>query len=99
MLIVDAQVHIWSSGTPMAPHRQVSSYGADELLQGMGNAGVDAALIHPPSWDPRSHEIAIEAARTHPDQFAILGYLPPDQAQSRALIDHWKSQPGVLGLR
>ncbi|HEX3990202.1 MAG TPA: hypothetical protein VHX39_03395, partial [Acetobacteraceae bacterium] len=97
MLIVDAQVHIWSSGTPMAPHLQVSHYGADELLREMANAGVDAALIHPPSWDPRSHEIAVEAARAHPDRFAILGYLPPDQVQSHTLISSWKSQPGVLG--
>jgi predicted TIM-barrel fold metal-dependent hydrolase len=99
MLIVDAQVHIWSSGTPMAPHLQVSHYGADELLREMANAGVDAALIHPPSWDPRSHELAVDAARVHPNQFAILGYLPPDQARSRDLIDGWKSQLGVLGLR
>jgi predicted TIM-barrel fold metal-dependent hydrolase len=99
MLIVDAQVHIWASGTPMAPHRQVSHYGADELLRDMKSAGVDAALIHPPSWDPGSHEFAVQAARAHPDQFAILGYLPPDQASSRELIKGWKSQPGVLGLR
>ena len=99
MQIVDAQVHIWSSGTPMAPHLQVSHYGADELLREMANAGVDAALIHPPSWDPRSHGFAVEAVRAHPNQFAILGYLPPDQARSRALMDSWKSQPGALRLR
>ena len=49
MQIVDAQVHIWSSGTPLAPHRQVSHYGKDELLREMAEAGVDAAVIHPPS--------------------------------------------------
>lgn len=99
MQVVNAQVHIWSSGTPMAPHLQVSHYGADELLREMANAGVDAALIHSPSWDSRSHEIAVEAARAHPNRFAVLGYLPPDLVQSRALIDSWKRQPGVLGLR
>jgi predicted TIM-barrel fold metal-dependent hydrolase len=99
MQIIDAQVHIWSSGTPMAPHLQVSRYGADRLLREMADAGVDAALIHPPSWDPRSHEVAVEAARAHPNRFAILGYLPPDQPQSRTLLDGWKTQPGVLGLR
>ncbi len=99
MEIVDAQVHLWSSGTPMPPHIQVSQYGADEMLREMANAGVDAALIHPPSWDPRSHEIAVEAARAHPNTFAILGYLAPDQAESRSAIDRWKDQPGVRGLR
>jgi predicted TIM-barrel fold metal-dependent hydrolase len=99
MLIVDAQVHIWSSGTPMGAHRQVSNYGADQLLREMEQAGVDAAIIHPPSWDPRSHQIAVEAARAHPDKFAILGYLPPDQAASQTAINTWKSEPGVTGLR
>ena len=99
MLIVDAQVHIWSGGTPLGAHRQVSNYSADELLREMDEAGVDAALIHPPGWDPHSHEVAVEAARAHPDRFAILGYLPLDRAESRTAIDSWTNQPGVLGLR
>jgi predicted TIM-barrel fold metal-dependent hydrolase len=100
MLIVDAQVHIWSGGTPMQPHRQVSCYGADELLREMTQAGVDAAIIHPPSWDPRSNEVAVEAARAHPDRFAILGHVPLDQPESsRTLLGTWKTSPGMVGLR
>ena len=99
MQIVDAQVHIWSSGTPLPPHRQVSNYGKDELLREMAEAGVDAAVIHPPSWDPRSNEVAVEAARAHPAQFAILGFVPLDRPESRALVDTWKNRPGMLGLR
>ena len=64
MRIVDAQVHIWSSGTPSGHHRQVSSFSAEEMLAEMDVAGVDAAVIHPPiSWDPQSNDQAIEAAR------------------------------------
>jgi predicted TIM-barrel fold metal-dependent hydrolase len=99
MQIVDAQVHIWSSGTPIAHHRQVFVYDKDELLRDMREAGVDAAVLHPPSWDPNSNEVAIEAARRHPDKFAILGHFPLDKAENRKLIDTWKSQPGMLGLR
>ena len=83
----------------MAPHSQVSNFGADELLRQMAAAGVDAALIHPPSWDPRSHEVAVEAARADPHKFAILGYLPPNEPDSRERINRWKNDPGVLGLR
>ena len=83
----------------MAPHLQVSNFGADELLRQMAAAGVDAALIHPPSWDPRSHEVAVEAARADPHKFAILGYLPPNEPDSRERINRWKNDPGVLGLR
>jgi len=54
MLIVDAQVHIWSAGPPTNPsHRQVSSYTAEECIRDMDAAGVDACILHPPGWDPR----------------------------------------------
>jgi len=101
MLIVDAQVHIWSSGKPTNPHhRQVPVYSKDDVLKEMAAAGVDAAIIHPPaSWDPHSNELAVEAARQHPDRFAILGNFPLERPESRALIDGWTSRPGMLGLR
>jgi predicted TIM-barrel fold metal-dependent hydrolase len=100
MLVVDAQVHIWGSGPPTNPaHRQVTVLSKDELLKEMDEAGVDAALIHPPGWDPNSNELAVEAARQHPNRLAILGNFPLDQPESRTLIDGWKSRPGMLGLR
>ena len=101
MIIVDAQVHIWSGGKPKnANHRQVESFTADELLKEMDAGGVDAALIHPPtSWDPNANETAVEAARRHPNRLAILGNFPLDKPESRALIDGWKQRPGMLGLR
>jgi predicted TIM-barrel fold metal-dependent hydrolase len=100
-MIVDAQVHIWSGGKPANPnHRQVASFTKDELLKEMDEAGVDAAIIHPPtSWDPNANELAVEAARQHPDRFAILGNFPLDRPESRALIGGWKSRPGMVGLR
>ena len=76
MRIIDAQVHIWSSGTPIEPHRAVSVFTKDELLAEMAAAGVDGAVIHPPSWDPNSNAVAIDAARAHPEKFAILGHFP-----------------------
>ena len=101
MLIVDAQVHIWSGHKPTnATHRQVETFSKDDLLREMDEAGVDAAVIHPPaSWDPDSNELAVEAARQHPARLAILGNFPLDKPESRALIDGWKQRPGMLGLR
>src|SRR2546427_12593102 len=101
MRIVDAQVHIWSGAKPANPnHRQVASFTKDDLLKEMDAAGVDAALVHPPtSWDPNANELAMEAARQHPDKFAILGNFPLDKPESRALVDTWKQRPGMLGLR
>jgi len=101
MKIVDAQVHIWSGGKPgNLRHRQIPAFTKDDLLKEMAVAGVDAAVIHPPtSWDPNANALAIEAARAHPDRFAILGNFPLDKPESRGLIDGWKKQPGMLGLR
>jgi hypothetical protein len=48
MKIVDAQIHIWSSGTPVADHRQISLCSTMECLEEMDAGGVDAALSHSP---------------------------------------------------
>ncbi len=99
MRIVDAQVHLWASGAPSGHHRQVPAFTASELLTGMAAAGVDAAVIHPPSWDPGGNEVAVAAVRAHPGRFAILGQFPPDAPESRAAIEHWQDRPGMRGLR
>src|SRR5919197_3146858 len=100
MLIVDAQVHIWGRGLPTNPaHRQISSFSQDDLIKEMDAAGVNGAVIHPPGWDPNSGELAIEAARQHPNRLAILGNFPLDRPENRALVDSWKQRPGMLGFR
>src|SRR6266536_925547 len=99
MLIVDAQVHIWSSGTPSGQHRQVSSYSAEECIAEMDAAGVNAVVLHPPGWDANGVEVAVAAATKYPDRFASLGHFPLDRPENRSLIDGWKSPPGMLGLR
>jgi predicted TIM-barrel fold metal-dependent hydrolase len=99
MQIIDAQVHIWSSGTPSGHHRQTPVYTAEELIGEMDAADVHGAVLHPPSWDPDSNEVAVEAARKYPDRFCILGWFPLDQPASRSLVATWKQRPGMLGLR
>ena len=100
MKIVDAQIHIWSKGTPSGLHRKVSSFTAEEALREMDEAGVHAAVIHPPaSWDPDSNAMAVEAARKYPERFAVMGQFPPTRPELRHLIHGWKKQPGMLGLR
>jgi predicted TIM-barrel fold metal-dependent hydrolase len=59
MRIVDAQIHLWGSGLPSnMAHRQVTSFTTEEALGLMDEGGVDAAVIHPPGWDPNSTEMA-----------------------------------------
>ncbi|MFO1081431.1 MAG: amidohydrolase family protein [Reyranellaceae bacterium] len=100
MKIVDAQVHIWSNAAPTGLHRKVSRLSPEEMLAEMDEAGVDAALIHPPTaWDPAANDYAVEAARRYPERFAVLGQFAPDVPENRRLIRGWRDQPGMKGLR
>jgi predicted TIM-barrel fold metal-dependent hydrolase len=100
MQIVDAQIHLWGSGLPSnLAHRQVTAFTTQEAVRLMDEAGVDAAVIHPPSWDPGSTEMAFAAVREHPGRFAIMGALPLERPQSRSVVATWREQPGMLGLR
>jgi predicted TIM-barrel fold metal-dependent hydrolase len=100
MLIVDAQIHIWTGHKPTNPnHRQITDFTAEDVLKEMDDTGVTAAVIHPPGWDPNSNALAVEAARKYPNRFAILGNFPLDRTDSRTAIDRMKGQPGMRGLR
>ena len=105
MRIIDSQVHVWGANTHERPwparahaHRAIP-LSAGELLRDMGAAGVDGAIIVPPSWEGDRNDLAIEAARAHSDRFAIMGRFDPDAPDARELITRWKDQPGMLGLR
>lgn len=98
--IIDAQIHLWGTGLPSnLSHRQVTHFTAEEAIALMDEGGVDAAVIHPPGWDPNSTEMAFKAVRDYPGRFAILGSLPLEHPGSRARIAHWREQFGMLGLR
>src|SRR6266511_1361033 len=105
MLIVDSQVHVWGADTAQrpwpkrgAPHRAVP-LGTDDLLREMDQAGVDRVVIVPPSWEGDRNDLAIAAAVAHPNRFATMGRLDPQNPQSRGKLKTWRKQPGMLGLR
>ncbi|MGE5271267.1 MAG: amidohydrolase family protein [Thiohalocapsa sp.] len=100
MQIVDAQIHTWGSGLPSnQSHWQVTHFTPAEAIALMDPAGVDAAIIHPPGWDPNSTAMALQAVTDYPGRFAIMGALPLDRADTRERIATWRDQPGMLGLR
>lgn len=100
MQIIDAQIHVWGSGLPSnQAHRQVTAFTTEEAVGMMDEGGVDAAIIHPPGWDPNSTAMAFAAVRDYPGRFAIMGALPLDRPESRELVATWRDQPGMLGLR
>jgi L-fuconolactonase len=65
----------------------------------MAEAGVDRAIIVPPTWPGDNNDHALEAAARHPDRFAIMGRFPVERADMARLLPGWKSQQGMLGIR
>ncbi len=107
MIIADSQVHIWGADSPERPwppgraqqaHRP-QAFSKDDLLREMDAAGVGRVVIVPPSWEGDRNDLALEAARLHPDRFAVMGRLAVEGPESRGLVAGWKRQPGMLGLR
>jgi predicted TIM-barrel fold metal-dependent hydrolase len=106
-LIVDSQVHIWKAeardrpwppgGTTRAHLPEPFSY--DKLLSLMDEAGVDRAVLVPPSWEGNRNDYALEAARRFPDRFAVMGRIRVDDPASAELLPKWKNTPGMLGIR
>src|SRR5262249_52092244 len=98
MPIVAAQIHIWTGQRPTnVNHRPSENFRAEDVLKEMDAGGVDAAVIHPPGWDPNSNALAVEAAKKYPKRLSILGNFPLDKPESRTAIDRLKGQPGMLG--
>jgi len=100
MLIVDSQIHIWKNGKMSPHHRQAPTYSADEALAEMASAGVDCAVIHPPSalGEP-SNALAVEAVQQHPGKFCILGHFDLRSPERENIVAHWRERPGMLGFR
>lgn len=99
MKIIDAQIHLWDNEVDVVPPHRRKPFGLEECLHEMDAAGVHGGLIHPPSWDPGSMALALDAAQRFPDRFAILGRIDPLSADRHAQLETWLTQPGVLGLR
>ena len=100
MLIVDSQIHLWQKGKMSAHHRQIPTYSVDDALAEMASAGVDCAVIHPPSsLGEAVNVLAVEAVRQHPDKFCILGHFDLESPDREKIVARWRDRPGMLGFR
>ena len=106
MPIIDAQVHVWAESTPErpwpadgVPPQRVPALGPDELLDRMNAAGVDRAVLIPPTWEGSRNDLVLAAAAAHPDRFAVMGRLDWADPAQVALVATWRDSPGMLGIR
>jgi len=105
MVIIDAGLHIWRASTPERPWMPGRTahlpepIGYEDLRQRMQEAGVDRAILIPPSWEGDSSDYSLEAAAKNPGKFAVMGRIPINKPEGREMIETWKDQPGMLGVR
>ncbi len=107
MLVTDAQVHLWEDDRPdrpwpretrARPHRP-HAFSAEDMVAEMDLAGVDRAVIVPPSWIGENNATALEAAARYPERFAVMGRFDPEAPDAQSQLEGWRQQPGMLGVR
>jgi len=108
MIVTDAQVHIWEADRPDRPWPAIGhtySHGppslpAPEMLAQMDTAGIDRAILVPPSFEGDRNDVCLAAAAAHPDRFAVMGRIPiDDRNEAEPLLAEWSDQQGMLGIR
>ena len=100
MLIVDSQIHLWENARMSPQHRQIPTYNVDDALKEMAEAGVDAAVIHPPSTLGEGPNVqAVEAVKAYPQKFCILGNFDLQAPNKEEIVKNWRQRPGMLGFR
>jgi predicted TIM-barrel fold metal-dependent hydrolase len=105
MVITDSGVHVWRAAGPDRPWQPgrephlPTPIGYGDLSGMMAEAGVDRAILVPPSWEGERIDYSLEAAAKHPDRFAVMGRIPIEQPQAREMLETWRSHPGMLGVR
>ncbi len=107
MSVTDVQVHLWEPERPdrpwpkpqqRPPHRP-NGFGAEEMLGEMAAAGVDRAVIVPPTWAGDSNEWALDIAARYPKRFAVVGRFDVRAPDARQQLGGWLKQPRMLGVR
>jgi predicted TIM-barrel fold metal-dependent hydrolase len=69
------------------------------MLQEMDAAGVDRAVIVPPTWAGDDNTWALGIAARYPDRFAVVGRFDATARGARHQLARWLDQPHMLGVR
>jgi hypothetical protein len=77
---------------PGAKPQLPEPFTIEKLVPMMDDAGVDRAVIVPPSWPGDRNDYALEAAKRYPSRFAVMG-ASRSRIRNRALLPKWKEQP------
>jgi len=82
MMIIDAGLHVWPPEAPDRPWMPGRKAHLPEPLTHekfsamMKEAGVEHAILVPPSWEGDRVDYSLEAAQKYPNRFAVMGRFP-----------------------
>jgi L-fuconolactonase len=106
MTITDSQVHIWAAESADQPWQpggrdfaHGDSYSAEQLIAEMDAAGVDRAVLVPPSFEGDRNDVCLAASSAQPDRFATMGRIALADPQSKDRILDLFQVPGMHGFR
>ena len=71
----------------------------EDLRVRMKEAGVDRAILVPPSFAGGYPEYSLEAAAKYPEQFAVMAAIPLNKPEGRQVLESLVGRPGMLGVR
>ena len=104
MPIIDSQVHVYEANTPARPWATVPNWpdhvNGDEMVAAMDKVSVDGAIfISAFSQYRYDASYAVEVQRAHPDKFALVKPVDPDDPAVGDVIADWKKTAGTVGIR
>ena len=105
-LIVDSQVHLWLANTPERPWANGATraqlpepFAIERLVPMMDEAGVDRAVLVPPTLEGERIDYVQEAVKRYPGRFGIMARIDITKPERAERLPTWRNQPGVLGVR
>ena len=104
MTVIDAQVHAYAANTRERPWHSVPNWPphvtGDEMVAAMDKVGVDGAIyVSPFSMYQYDASYAVSVQKAHPDRFALVKPVDPDDPAVADVIADWKKTPGTVGIR
>lgn len=105
-LIVDSQVHLWLANTPERPWANGATraqlpepFTIERLVPLMDEAGVDRAVLVPPTLEGERIDYVQEAVKRYPGRFGIMARIDITKPERAQRLPTWRNQAGVLGVR
>jgi len=103
-MIIDSQIHAYEANTPKRPWLTTPNWPpsatGDEMVAAMDRVGVDGAIfISSFSMYGYDASYAVEVQRAHPDRFALVKPINPDDPAADDVVADWKKTPGTVGIR